>query len=220
MPRHIDLVGQKFSYLIVLSRNYHKKGTYWNCYCSCGNITLVRSDSLKNGNTKSCGCLFKYKTKQSKNKRHGMTKSTEFNTWVNLRERCFNVNRPDYKNYGGRGITVCDRWLESFENFFEDMGPCLKGKSLDRWSDNGGDYEPNNCRWATLVEQRANCRPVSCGPHKQCWFFAFNLNTGEWLEDDNQSEFARQYGLNQGHVGNCLYGRRKTHKGWIFEFLT
>ena len=148
-----------------------------------------------------------------------MTGTREYQARKDMIRRCRDFKHEDYKYYGGRGIKVCNRWLESFENFFEDMGFCPKGKSLDRWPDNDGNYEPENCRWTTLAEQRINCRSASCGPHKQRWFFAFNLTTGEWFEDDSQSDFAKQCGLNQGHIGACLRGQRQTHKGWIFEFL-
>lgn len=93
----------------------------------------------------------------SKNKKHGMSKSPEFTAWVNLRARCEKVNHPSYKDYGGRGIEVCERW-QKFENFFEDMGLRPSNEhSLDR-TDNNGNYEPNNCRWATKKQQQANRR--------------------------------------------------------------
>jgi len=107
-----------------------------------------------------------------------------------------------------------------FENFYADVGNPLGGMTLDRWPDNDGDYEPTNFRWATYSQQRFNSRPASCGPFKQRWFFAYNEDSGQWDEDNNQSEFARKWNLNQGHISACLCGKQKTHKGWTFGWLS
>jgi len=135
-----------------------------------------------------------------------------------MNKRCKNPNDKDFKNYGGRGIRVCERWY-SFEDFYADVGDPPKDMSLDRYPDNDGDYEPSNWRWATWEEQANNRRHKSCGPMKQCWFLAFDLDTGEWFEENNQRAFARKHDLCQANISTCLLGTQKVHKGWTFDFL-
>lgn len=132
--------------------------------------------------------------------------------------RCENPKNDSYEDYGGRGITVCERW-HKFENFLEDMGERPEGMTLDRWPDNDGNYEPGNCRWTTRLEQNNNCRPKSIGSAKQKWFFAYNENTGEWFESNNQHEFAKKHNLEQNRISSYLRDTRKNHKGWTFQWL-
>lgn len=131
------------------------------CECQCGNTGPFRLDFLKCGHTQSCGCLQKDKTAAARlihgHNRKGKTTRT-YRTWSNMVTRCTNPKGTDYKYYGGRGITVCERWLNSFENFLADMGEAPRGLTLDRIDPNG-NYEPKNCRWTTWVEQRRNQRP-------------------------------------------------------------
>ena len=150
-------------------------------------------------------------------KTHGMCNTSTYHTWESIHQRCKNPKNPGYKWYGGRGIKVCKRW-HKFENFYEDMGDKPEGLTLERIN-NDGDYEPGNCEWATWKEQRKNQRSPSYGPCKQHWFFAFNKKIGEWDEDNNQHEFARRWDLNNSQISSCLHGRRRQHKGWIFQWL-
>ena len=154
-----NLIGQRFGRLVIISRNYSKSKVLWNCLCDCGNTSISWSTSLKSGDTKSCGCYQKERTSEVSTT-HGNTKNakdtTEYKSWCGMKYRCSNSKATKYKNYKEKGITVCDRWLNSFENFLEDMGKAPTPKhTLDRINPNG-NYEPSNCRWATQLQQQGN----------------------------------------------------------------
>lgn len=153
--KFIDLTNQRFGRLIVIEKYGLNKFNHilWLCLCDCGNKVVVERDCLKNGRTKSCGCIRK---ERNNNTRHGMTGTPIHNIWKSIKQRCLNPNNKDYKNYGGRGITVCNRWLK-FENFYKDVGNPPKGLTLDRINNNG-NYNPNNWRWATRQQQSDNKR--------------------------------------------------------------
>lgn len=163
--KHIfkNLTGQKFERLTVLEfwgiRN-HK--AYWKCRCDCGEETVVLGAHLTGGHSKSCGCLQREKLRITiqNNGTHKMSHTSIYETWHSMKSRCLNSTNESYKNYGARGITVCERWLK-FENFYEDVSKLPhfgeKGYTLDRIN-NDGDYCPENVRWADATTQNRNKR--------------------------------------------------------------
>ena len=156
VKRGASIVGMTFGRLIVLSVSENNKNKVI-CQCSCPNKTIkeIFKYCLISGHTKSCGCLVKEAVSKTA-KTHGMSNTKEYRTFKSILTRCFNPNCKEYKHYGAKGITICERWKNSFENFLADMGKCPPDKtSLDR-IDNNGNYEPGNCRWSTAEEQNRN----------------------------------------------------------------
>lgn len=156
MRAKIDLKGQKFGRLVVLEEDTVRTRTgslKWVCSCTCGTIKSVIASDLKTGNTRSCGCL-----KKESYTKHGLSKHPLYVVWVGMRGRCYDPKSPSYYNYGGRGVKVCDYWLEDFMNFYNDMSPTYKDDlQLDRIN-NDGNYLKENCRWVTVAQNLHNKR--------------------------------------------------------------
>ncbi len=167
--RRLDLVGQQFGRLTVVALAEIKdRHTFFLCQCSCGTKRVVLGTNLQSGHTQSCGCLNKDSIRDQGNKwraspafarrtvyqKHGKYKTTTYRSWIAMKGRCLNPRSHAYSQYGGRGITVCERWLV-FENFLADMGERPKGLSIER-RDNDKGYHKKNCYWGTRKQQMRN----------------------------------------------------------------
>ena len=187
--RYQDLTGQRFGMLTVLRRGERKKGkkTSFVCQCQCGTINEFFAGNLKKGKTTSCGCYHRQRMTI-----HGRAGTKEYQAWQAMIGRCYNPRAKNFHRYGGRGIAVCERWRNSFDNFFSDMGERPDGHSIDR-IDNNGNYEPGNCRWATDSEQTGN---------RECsLFLTYNgetLTVAEWAKRCSLTRAALTHRLRKG----------------------
>jgi hypothetical protein len=162
MKKAIDLTGQRFGKLVVIKRadwiKTKTNGANWLCRCDCGNEKIVASSYLFKGHTKSCGC-YSFRWKENIIRHNSQEHRKLFAVYRNIIKRCYDKNFKQYKDYGGRGIIMCDEWLKNFEKFYSWAinNGYRKELSIDRIN-NDGNYEPNNCRWATIKEQSFNKR--------------------------------------------------------------
>ncbi len=187
----VDRVGEKYGRLIVLERapnaaNPKDANARWLCQCECGKSTVAYGGDLKRGKVVSCGCW-----NLEKRFKHGQSRTHVHVVWRVMHDRCRNPNNPSYRHYGGRGISVCERWKD-FALFSQDMGDRPKGYQIDR-IDNDGNYEPSNCRWATAKQQinnRRNSVYLQCDGKK--------LTIEQWSEETGIGQSAIRGRLRRG----------------------
>lgn len=211
-----QLEGMVFGRLTVIrfAGTDSGKKTHWLCRCECGQEVTVAGSKLKSGHTRSCGCL-----QREACSKHGYLVGQKrsprtYRIWSNMIQRCTNPHADWYDRYGGRGITVCDRWLE-FANFFADMGEAPPGMSIDRVENDKG-YEPGNCKWATATEQSNNTSQV-----RKITFRGETLSLAQWCRRLGINYGTARCRLNQGYPlervfsdeKHYSYGKSQARKG-------
>jgi len=189
-----DLTGRRFGRLKVIERaaNSRHGKARWRCKCDCGDEPTLIGSNLKGGREPSCGCARRDQA-SSRFTKHGGAGSPTYRSWLSMRRRCEDPSDASFPRYGGRGIRICERW-QRFENFLADMGKRPIGKTLDRWPNGAGNYEPGNCRWATPKEQSQNSRTP-----RLITFDGVSKNVSDW---------ARHFGIADATMHERLA------KGW------
>lgn len=209
--------GMKFNRLTIIreiDRRFTKGGNSIRVVevkCDCGNIKQVDLGKLTSGKVKSCGCFNIEKAKTNFLK-HGLSGDRIHQIWKGMKKRCYNEKSNNYKNYGARGIKVCDSWKNDFMSFYKwSMENGYNDELSIERIDVNGHYEPSNCKWITNNEQKYNTR-------KQKEFIGVNPD-GEVFEGKCIKLFAEEHDLNRKQISACLNNRQKSHKGWIFKRL-
>ena len=207
MSKWQDLTGKKFGRLTV-AELVSKHGNYsiYKCICDCSSILNVRSGNLRTGNTQSCGCYHKSQTSKAK-KVHGFAKKHPiYSIWEGMKKRCYIQTCKAYKNYGGRGITVCNEWHNDFQPFYDwsIKNGWQKGLTIDRINNNG-NYEPSNCRWITMKEQARNTRVNKLNPVK-----VMTMRNLYRMGAFTKSELAQIYNITRSTACNVI-----NNKIWV-----
>jgi hypothetical protein len=180
-----DITGLRFGKLIAVSVAHKINGKYcWNCICDCGGKKIIDGNRLRSGWTRSCGCISR--------KQKNLSRSSTYGIWKAMIQRCYDKKCNNYRTYGSRGITVCDRWRNSFLNFYEDMGKRPAGLTLDR-IDVNGNYSKENCRWATWKTQGMNRRNSVIVEA-----FGKKLSIMDWAKEKNIKESTLRFRLKHG----------------------
>jgi len=223
MGAALDISGRKFSRLKVLSRAGSNKhgASIWNCVCDCGNECVGLGYEIKIGHKRSCGCLVPESTSKL-NLSHGHTagggRTPTYKAWRSMINRCNQPSTDAWEHYGAIGIQVCARWEESYENFLTDMGEQPKGKTIDRIRSDG-DYEPSNCRWASLSQQSQNRRRPrnnTSGEKNVSWIKSIGRWRVSFCVDGKKSYFGHFDSMEAARsravqVRNALHGEYANH---------